>query len=71
MVLSTLWMIICVGSPVAVLSVGDRVEDTMRTQLDQTTSVMCFTVEPVTTEVVDSQSITLDRCLIGTDMLSA
>ena len=60
-VLSTLGMIIGVGSLVAVLSVGDGLEDTMRAQLDQTTSVMYFTVDPVTTEEVDGQSFPLDR----------
>ncbi|WP_309672053.1 ABC transporter permease [Gemmatimonas sp.] len=60
-VLSTLGMIIGVGSLVAVLSVGDGLEDTMRAQLDQTTSVMYFTVDPVTAEEVDGQSFPLDR----------
>jgi len=60
-VLSTLGMIIGVGSLVAVLSVGDGLENTMRAQLDQTTSVMYFTMDPVTTEEVDGQNFPLDR----------
>lgn len=60
-VLSTLGMIIGVGSLVAVLSVGDGLEDTMRAQLDQTTSVMYFTMDPVTSEEVDGQSFPLER----------
>lgn len=59
-VLSTLGIIIGVGSLVAVLSVGDGLEDTIRAQLDQTTSVLYFTVEPVTTEDVEGQSFPLD-----------
>lgn len=59
-VLSTLGVIIGVGSLVAVLSVGDGLEATMREQLDATTSVMYFNVDPVTTEEVDGQEFPLD-----------
>jgi putative ABC transport system permease protein len=59
-VLSTLGVIIGVGSLVAVLSVGDGMEATMREQLDATTSVLFFTVAPVTTEEVDGQQFPLD-----------
>ncbi len=59
-VLSTLGVIIGVGSLVAVLSVGDGMEATIREQLDATTSVLYFTVAPVTTEEVDGQQFPLD-----------
>ena len=59
-VLSTLGVIIGVGALVAVLSVGDGLEETMREQLDATTSVLFFTVAPVTTETVDGQEFPLD-----------
>jgi putative ABC transport system permease protein len=59
-VLSTLGVIIGVGSLVAVLSVGDGMEVTMREQLDATTSVLFFNVAPITTEEVDGQQFPLD-----------
>ncbi len=59
-VLSTLGVIIGVASLVAVLSVGDGMEDTMRAQLERTTSVQFFELVPVTTEVIDGQSFPLD-----------
>ena len=65
-VLSTLGVIIGVGSLVAVLSVGDGMEVTMREQLDATTSVLFFSVVPVTTEDVDGQQFPLDTFPIFT-----
>ncbi len=59
-VLSTLGVIIGVGSLVAVLSVGDGMERTMREQLATTTSVLFFTLEPETTETVDGQQFPRD-----------
>jgi putative ABC transport system permease protein len=59
-VLSTLGVIIGVGSLVAVLSVGDGLEATMREQLDATTSIMYFNVDAVTTEEVDGQEFPID-----------
>ena len=59
-VLSTLGVIIGVGSLVAVLSVGDGLEVTMREQLERTTSIMYLNVEPVTTEEIDGQQFPLD-----------
>ena len=59
-VLSTLGVIIGVGSLVAVLSVGDGLEVTMHEQLDATTSVLFFNVVPVTTEEIDGQQFPLD-----------
>jgi hypothetical protein len=58
-VLSTLGVIIGAGALVAVLSVGDGLEETMREQLDATTSVLFFSVTPVTTETVDGQELPL------------
>jgi len=60
-VLSTLGVIIGVASLVAVLSVGDGMEKTIRAQLEETTSVQFFNVAPVTTEEVDGQTFPLDR----------
>jgi putative ABC transport system permease protein len=60
-VLSTLGVIIGVGSLVAVLSVGDGLEETLRDQLGTTTSVLFLNLEPVTTEEVDGQQFPLDR----------
>lgn len=59
-VLSTLGVIIGVASLVAVLSVGDGMEQTLREQLESTTSVQFFNVLPVTTEEVDGQDFPLD-----------
>lgn len=59
-VLSTLGVIIGVGSLVAVLSVGDGLESTMRSQLATTTSLQYFNVVPVTTEEVEGQQFPLD-----------
>jgi len=58
--LSILGVIIGVGSLVAVLSVGDGLEATMREQLDATTDVLVFTVAPITTEQVGGQQFPLD-----------
>ncbi len=60
-VLSTLGVIIGVASLVAVLSVGDGMEQTMRSQLETTTSIQFFNLVPVTTEEVDGQRFPLDR----------
>ncbi len=59
-VLSTLGVIIGVASLVAVLSVGDGMEQTMRAQLETTTSIQFFNLVPVTTEEVDGQQFPLD-----------
>ncbi len=59
-VLSTLGVIIGVASLVAVLSVGDGMEQTMREQLETTTSIQFFNLVPVTTEEVDGQQFPLD-----------
>ncbi len=59
-VLSTLGVIIGVASLVAVLSVGDGMERTIRAQLEETTSVQFFNVAAVTTEEVDGQDFPLD-----------
>jgi putative ABC transport system permease protein len=59
-VLSTLGVIIGVASLVAVLSVGDGLEDTLRAQLETTTSVQFLNLVPVTSEEVDGQTFPLD-----------
>ncbi len=59
-VLSTLGVIIGVASLVAVLSVGDGMERTIREQLAETTSVQFINLVPVTSEEVDGQSFPLD-----------
>jgi putative ABC transport system permease protein len=54
-VLSTLGIIIGVGSLVAVLSVGDGLEDAMRLQISETTDLQTISVQPRTSEDVDGQ----------------
>ncbi len=60
-VLSTLGVIIGVASLVAVLSVGDGMERTVREQIESTTGLQFFNLVPVTTEEVEGQSFPIDR----------
>jgi putative ABC transport system permease protein len=55
--LSTLGVIIGVASLVAVLSLGDGMQDAARTQLEHLTDVQSISVVPRTTEQVDGQWI--------------
>jgi len=54
-ILSTLGVIIGVSALVAVLSVGDGVERSVRTQIEQTTDLQAITVSPRFAEEVDGQ----------------
>ena len=54
-VLSTLGIIIGVGSLVAVLSVGDGLEDAMRSQISETTDLQTISIQARTSEDVDGQ----------------
>lgn len=52
-VLSTLGVVMGVASLVAVLAIGDGVEEFARTQLQRTTDLQTITVSPVTYELID------------------
>jgi putative ABC transport system permease protein len=54
-ILSTLGVIIGVSALVAVLSVGDGVERSVRTQIEQTTDLQAITISPRFAEEVDGQ----------------
>jgi putative ABC transport system permease protein len=54
-ILSTLGVIIGVSSLVAVLSVGDGVERSVRTQIERTTDLQAITISPRSYEEVDGQ----------------
>jgi putative ABC transport system permease protein len=65
-VLSTLGVIIGVASLVAVLSLGDGMERTMREQLAQTTDLQTIVVDSRTVEEMDGQSFPLvDTLALG------
>lgn len=55
-VLSTLGMVIGVGSLVAVLCLGDGMERAARSQIERTTSVQTVGIDARTTERVDGQT---------------
>jgi putative ABC transport system permease protein len=55
-ILSTLGVIIGVSALVAVLSVGDGLERSVRTQIEQTTDLQAITVTARTREEIDGQS---------------
>lgn len=59
-VLSTLGVIIGVASLVAILSIGDSLEQFSRDQIVQTTDLQSIVLSSVTTEVVDGIRIELD-----------
>jgi putative ABC transport system permease protein len=56
-ILSTLGIIIGVGSLVAVLSVGDGMEESMRAQISTTTDLHAINVRPRLTEEIDGQPL--------------
>ncbi|HEX6316564.1 MAG TPA: ABC transporter permease [Gemmatimonadaceae bacterium] len=58
-ILSTLGVIIGVSALVAVLSVGDGMERSVRTQIEQTTDLQAVIVRPRITEEVDGQQFPL------------
>jgi putative ABC transport system permease protein len=52
-VLSTLGVMMGVASLVAVLAIGDGVEEFVRSQLQRTTDVQTITVAPITYDLID------------------
>src|SRR6476661_8315814 len=56
-VLSTLGVVIGVGALVAVLSLGDGMEQALRTQIERTTDVQTVGINAKTTERVDGQAM--------------
>jgi putative ABC transport system permease protein len=59
-VLSTLGIIMGVGSMVSVLALGDGVEAFARNQIVTTSSLQIVTISPLTTELVDGQRFAMD-----------
>ena len=71
-VLSTLGVIIGVASLVAVLSLGDGMERTMREQLAQTTDLQTIIVDPRLAEDIEGQSFPMaDTLAMGSSDLTA
>ena len=65
-VLSTLGIIIGAGSLVAVLSLGDGLEQFGRMQLESTTDIQSVVVQPRTVQLIDGQAYLLDRIAVFT-----
>ena len=71
-ILSTLGVIIGVASLVAVLSLGDGMQEAVRQQISSTTDLQTVAVQPRTVEEVDGQFFPLrDPLVLGTDDLRA
>lgn len=64
--LSTLGIIIGAGSLVAVLSLGDGLEQFGRMQLQTTTDIQSIVVQPRTVQLIDGQAYLLDRVAVFT-----
>lgn len=64
--LSTLGIVIGAASLVAVLALGDGLEQFGRMQIEQTTDLQSVVVQPRTVELIDNQAYLLDRIAVFT-----